>query len=81
MLSLNKRFGVRTLPTLKSNQCFELMIKSNRDRANVIHRISIPTRENDNNNTDAKFLSYTNTRSFLLMLYIEENYIFLLVSV
>ena len=81
MLSLNKRFGVRTLPTLKSNQCFGLMIKSNRDRANVIHRISIPTRENDNNNTDAKFLSYTNTRSFLLMLYIEENYIFLLVSV
>ena len=81
MLSLNKRFGVRTLPTLKSNQCFGLMIKSNHDRANVIRRISIPTRENDNNNTDAKFLSYTNTRSFLLMLYIEENYIFLLVSV
>ena len=80
-MSLNKRFGVRTLPTLKSNQYFGLMIKSNRDRANVIHRISIPTRENDNNNTDAKFLSYTNTRSFLLMLYIEENYIFLLVSV
>ena len=78
---MNKRFGVQTLPTLKSNQCFRLMIKSNRDRANVIRRISIPTRENDNNNTDAKFLSYTNTRSFLLMLYIEENYIFLLVSV